>query len=66
MTPPRRLASRPCWPASSWSQCAGTLAALVYDRHKDRLVEVGPGGQIRAMVKRVDGGAWKAMECVGV
>jgi len=43
-----------------------TLAALVYDRHKDRLVEVGPGGQIRAMVKRVDGGAWKAMECVGV
>ena len=31
-----------------------------------RLVEVGPGGQIKAMVKRVDGGAWKAMECVGV
>jgi [acyl-carrier-protein] S-malonyltransferase len=43
-----------------------TLAALVHDWRKDRLVEVGPGGQIKAMVKRVDGGAWKAMECVGV
>ena len=43
-----------------------TLTALVHGARKDRLVEVGPGGQIKAMVKRVDGGAWKAMECVGV
>ena len=29
-----------------------------------RLVELGPGGQIRAMVKRVDAAAWAGMKSV--
>ena len=29
-----------------------------------QLFELGPGGQVRAMVKRVDGGAWKAMTVI--
>ena len=44
----------------------GTLGALVHGAKKDRLYELGPGAQIKAMVKRVDMGVWKAMRNVGV
>ena len=44
----------------------GTLAALVHEAKKDRLYELGPGVQIKAMVKRVDMGVWKAMKNITV
>lgn len=44
----------------------GTLAALVHDAKKNRLYELGPGVQIKAMVKRIDMGVWTAMKNVSV
>lgn len=44
----------------------GTLAALVHNANKDKLYELGPGAQIKAMVKRVDMGVWKAMKNISV
>lgn len=44
----------------------GTLAALVKDAKRDQLYELGPGAQIKAMVKRVDMGVWKAMKNISV
>jgi len=44
----------------------GTLAALVHNAKKDKLYELGPGAQIKAMVKRVDMGVWKAMKNISV
>ncbi|BDA43424.1 Malonyl CoA-acyl carrier protein transacylase [Coccomyxa sp. Obi] len=43
-----------------------TLTALVKDAGKSQLAELGPGAQIKAMVKRVDMGVWKAMKNVSV
>ena len=42
-----------------------TLHALV-GAGKSKLIECGPGGQIKAMVKRVDAGAWGGMRHVNV
>lgn len=42
-----------------------TLAGLVA-QGKDRLFELGPGAQIRAMLKRISLDAWKACQCVSV
>jgi len=44
----------------------GTLAVLVHNAKKDKLYELGPGAQIKAMVKRVDMGVWKAMKNISV
>ena len=33
---------------------------------KDQLFELGPGAQIKAMVKRIDMGVWKAMRNISV
>ena len=44
----------------------GTLGALWRDAGKERLYELGPGAQIKAMVKRIDMGVWKAMKNVTV
>ena len=44
----------------------GTLGALVRGARKERLFELGPGAQIKAMVKRVDMGVWKAMRSISV
>ncbi len=44
----------------------GTLGALVRGARKERLYELGPGAQIKAMVKRVDMGVWKAMRNISV
>ena len=44
----------------------GTLAALVHEAKKASLYELGPGVQIKAMVKRVDMGVWKAMKNISV
>ena len=43
-----------------------TLTALIKDAGKSQLAELGPGAQIKAMVKRVDMGVWKAMKNVSV
>ena len=42
-----------------------TLAAL-QAAGKGELFELGPGAQLKAMVKRMDAGAWKAMKNVSV
>ncbi len=39
---------------------------LVRDAGKSQLAELGPGAQIKAMVKRIDMGVWKAMKNVSV
>lgn len=36
----------------------GTITALIAAGKKE-LYELGPGAQIKAMVKRIDGAAWK-------
>ena len=46
-------------------QWEGTLVSLV-GQGKDRLYELGPGAQIRAMMKRISTDAWKAMQNVSV
>jgi [acyl-carrier-protein] S-malonyltransferase len=43
----------------------GTLTALK-QAGKEQLYELGPGAQIKAMVKRIDMGVWKAMKNVAV
>jgi [acyl-carrier-protein] S-malonyltransferase len=43
-----------------------TITALVKDAKKEQLLELGPGAQIKAMVKRIDMGVWKAMKNVSV
>ena len=40
-----------------------TLVSLV-GQGKDRLYELGPGSQIKAMVKRISMEGWKAMQNV--
>lgn len=42
-----------------------TITALVKGM-KEQLFELGPGAQIKAMVKRIDMGVWKAMRNVSV
>lgn len=50
---PRQLVEPVQWEA--------TLSHLILDLAKTRLVELGPGAQIKSMVRRIDEGAWKAL-----
>jgi [acyl-carrier-protein] S-malonyltransferase len=44
----------------------GTITGLVKDAKKEQLFELGPGAQIKAMVKRIDMPVWKAMRSISV
>lgn len=46
-------------------QWEATLLSLL-SQGKRRLYELGPGAQIKAMVKRIDIDAWKAMQNISV
>ena len=43
-----------------------TITGLVRGAGKEQLFELGPSAQIKAMVKRIDMGVWKAMRNVSV
>ena len=43
-----------------------TITGLIRGAGKEQLFELGPGAQIKAMVKRIDMGVWKAMRNVSV
>ncbi len=45
-----------------WQETLQTLIAA----GKTELFELGPGGQIKAMTKRLDTNVWKAMKSIGV
>ncbi len=44
----------------------GTITSLVKEAKKEQLFELGPGAQIKAMVKRIDMTVWKAMRNISV
>lgn len=44
----------------------GTISGLIKEAKKEQLFELGPGAQIKAMVKRIDMSVWKAMRNVSV
>ena len=43
-----------------------TITGLIRGAGKEQLFELGPGAQIKAMVKRIDMGVWKALRNVSV
>lgn len=43
-----------------------TITGLIKGAGKEQLFELGPGAQIKAMVKRIDMGVWKTMRNVSV